>query len=384
MTRLTNGWISAPATAGVMAALGTGYFVGGCVRNALMAVPVADIDIATPLVPDEVMARLGAAGIRFVPTGLKHGTVTAVVDGEGIEVTTFRTDIETDGRRAIVHFTTDMAEDAARRDFTMNALYASADGTVIDPLGGLPDLEARRVRFIGDPHDRIREDYLRILRFFRFHALYRSDGIDADGLAACAELADGLDGLARERVGWEFRKLLGAPDPAPSVAAMAAAGILAHCLPGADPIALAPLVHLEADAGIAPDWMTRLAAMGGTGIRDRLRLSRAEEITLDRVRDALAEPRPDAAAYRFGAEAAHRASLIRGAVTGGLDTNDAACIAMGAAAVFPLKARDLMALGLGPGPALGAILAEAETRWIDSGFSLDKVALLRGVAADRS
>ncbi len=195
--------------------------------------------------------------------------MTAVVDGTPIEVTTFRADVATDGRRAQVAFTTDMATDAGRRDFTMNALYADAEGTVIDPLGGLPDLHAGRVRFIGRPEDRIAEDYLRILRFFRFHAWYGApeNGIDPDGLAACAGHADGVDRLARERIGWEVRKLLAAPDPAPATAAMASAGVLARCLPGADASTLAPLVHAERLAGAVPDWPTRLCRAGGRGRR---------------------------------------------------------------------------------------------------------------------
>ena len=375
MTRIVANWVTAPSPAAVMAALGEGFFVGGCVRNALMDRPVADIDIATPLMPEEVCRRLEAAGIRTHPTGLQHGTITAVVEGEPVEVTTFRTDIETDGRHAVVHFTTDMALDAGRRDFTMNALYATADGTVIDPLGGLPDLHARRVRFIGDPHDRIREDYVRILRFFRFHALYGGDGIDADGLAACAELADGIDGLARERIGWEFRKLLGAPDPAPSVASMAASGVLARCLPGANAEALAPLVHAEEQANRPPDWVLRLFALGSGDMRDALRLSRAEASALQAIQAALDLDRPWEAAYRLGVEAATRAALIKASVTGDLSA-DLLVIEEGAAARFPLAAADLIAAGHKAGPTLGAALKAAEAAWIDSRFTLDKPALI--------
>jgi poly(A) polymerase len=396
VTRIDAPWVTAPASRAVMRALGRGWFVGGCVRNALLGRPVTDIDIATPLVPHEVMRRLETAGIRAVPTGLAHGTVTAVVGGSPIEVTTFRADVATDGRRAEVAFTADMATDAGRRDFTMNALYADADGRLIDPLGGLPDLRAGRVRFIGRPEDRIREDYLRILRFFRFHAWYGAPdgvvagGIDPDGLAACAALAEGIDRLARERVGWEIRKLLAAPDPAPATAAMASAGVLARCLPGADATALAPLVHVEALAGAAPDWPTRLAALGavaGAGeAARRLRLSRAEEAALARIAAALAEDAPPAAlAYRHGAEAAHAALLIRAAATGmppppGLEAE----IARGAGAVLPLAAADLIAAGIPPGPALGRALARAEAAWLASDFALDKDALLAQSLEDRS
>ncbi len=244
-------WLDDPATRAVCRALtGSGHqalFVGGCVRNALLGRPVADIDIATDATPEEVMALAGAAGLHPVPTGIAHGTVTVVAEGRPFEVTTFRRDVETFGRRAVVAYTRDIAEDAARRDFTMNALYAGPDGTVVDPLGGLPDLLARRVRFVGDPAARIAEDYLRILRFFRIHAWYGdpASGLDADGLAACAAAQAGLARLSRERVGAETAKLLAAADPAPAVAAMAAAGILARVLPGADATPLAALVHLE-------------------------------------------------------------------------------------------------------------------------------------------
>lgn len=377
MRQLNADWVNAPGPRAVMAALDEqGFFVGGCVRNALLDAPVADIDIATPLVPDEVLARLDAAGLKSIPTGLKHGTVTAVAMSEPIEVTTFRTDIETDGRRAVVKFTTDIAQDAARRDFTMNALYADAKGWVIDPLNGLSDLVARRVRFVGEATDRIREDYLRILRFFRFHAWYGADGIDADGLAAVAELADGIDGLARERIGWEFRKLLAAPDPAPAIASMAAAGILMRCLPGADPQSLAPLIDAEQRAGLAPDWLARLASLGGQEVEKRLKLSRAEQNALERTASALGEERADVAAYRYGAEAAGRAVLIRAATLGSDPLADREAIARGAAAEFPVRAADLIARGAIPGPVLGEALAQAEARWIESGFTLDRAALL--------
>ena len=377
MTRLSADWLTAPAPAAVMAALGQAWFVGGCVRNALLGLPSADIDIATPLPPEEAARRLAAAGIRTVDTGLKHGTQTAVIDGTPVEVTTFRRDVDTDGRHATVAYTTDMAEDAARRDFTMNALYADADGNLADPLGGLPDLDARRVRFIGRAEDRIREDYLRILRFFRFHAWYGADGIDADGLAACAALAEGLDRIAAERIGWEFRKLLAARDPAPAMASMAAAGILARCLPGADPALLAPLVHLEGESGAPPDWQTRLAALGGEDVATRLRLSRAEEKAQAAIRAALEDPGPAARrAHLHGAGAARAAALIEAATGAPLPPDLDAQIARGTAARFPLEAADLMALGHTPGPALGQALARAHARWLDSGFSLDKAALL--------
>jgi len=384
MTRLSAAFLTAPPARAVMAALGDGYFVGGCVRNALLGAPVSDIDIATPLLPEVVDHRLRAAGLKSIPTGIDHGTITAGVDGQGIEVTTFRADVATDGRRAVVAFTTDMAIDAGRRDFTMNALYARADGQVIDPLGtGLSDLSARIVRFIGRPEGRIAEDYLRILRFFRFFAWYGGEGIDRDGLAACAALVDGLEGLARERVGWEFRKLLGAPDPAPALASMAAAGVLARCLPGADGSKLAPLVHLEGGLGRGPDWLVRLAARGGNAAPERLRLSRAESTCLQRITAAMAEDSDAAAAYRYGPDIAQAAALVRAASLGtALPSDLQASIGTGAAAVFPLSASDLIEAGMPPGPALGRALAAAEQDWIDSAFSLDKAALL-GLSEER-
>lgn len=378
--KITAAWLDRPETQAVCAALtGGGHralFVGGCVRNALLDQPVADVDVATDARPEEVVALARAAGLKPVPTGIDHGTVTVVSGGIPHEVTTFRRDAETDGRHAVVAFSGDIAEDAARRDFTMNALYATPDGEVVDPLNGLPDLMARRLRFVGDPHRRIAEDYLRILRFFRFHAWYAdpAGGIDAEGLAACAELAEGIDRLSRERVGAEMRKLLSAPDPTPATAAMAASGVLHHVLPGALPDALGPLVHLEPPD--PPRWLRRLAVLGGTDVQDRLRLSRAEASALDALRAGI-EGTAGAAelGYRHGAEAAVDILLARAALTGApppLGWQDAATF--GAAARFPVSAADLMP-GL-TGPALGQRLAELESRWIDAGFTMSRAALL--------
>ncbi len=377
--RLEADWLaSAPLRAVLDALDGPAFFVGGCVRNTLLGQPVADVDITTPIEPAEVTRRLVAAGLKAVPTGIEHGTVMAVSGGEGFEITTFRADVATDGRRATVRFSTDIAVDAARRDFTMNAIYADPAGEIIDPLGGLADLLARRIRFIGEPRDRIREDYLRILRFFRFTAWYGEDGIEPEGLAACAELAEGIDGLARERIGAEMKKLLAAPDPAPAVAAMAASGVLARCLAGASPALLAPLVDLEDKAGVAADWMVRLAALGGAGPARALRLSRAEAKGLAVIRALLAAPVPVAiAAHRNGARAAQAMALLRaaGGDAGGLASLKSE-IARGAGAEFPLLAADLIAAGIKPGPALGAALEAARTRWLDSNFSLDSEKLL--------
>ena len=219
MTRVTGAWLTDPAAQQVCRVLTDAghqaWFVGGCVRNALLGAPVADLDLTTDARPDVVIQLATAAGLKVIPTGIDHGTVTVIVKNTHFEVTTFSRDVATDGRRAVVAFANTMVEDARRRDFTMNALYAGPDGVVVDPLGGLPDLFARRVRFIEDADQRIREDYLRILRFFRFHAWYGADGLDANALAACAANIDGLASLSRERVTAELFKLLAAPDPAP-------------------------------------------------------------------------------------------------------------------------------------------------------------------------
>ncbi len=372
--RIDGDWLAHPGTQGLLAMLeGSGHralLVGGCVRNAVLGDPVGDVDIATDAWPTTVMQIAVMSGFRVIPTGVEHGTVTIVAGGRAHEVTTFRRDIDTDGRHATVAFAETVEEDAARRDFTMNALYADAAGVVIDPLDGLPDALARRVRFVGEAEARIREDYLRILRFFRFHAVIRAPEIAADGLAACAALAEGVDGLSRERVGAEMRKLLAATDPAPAVAAMRAAGVLRRVLPGADDRALAPLVHLE--AGRPPRWLRRRAALGGEG---DLRLSRAEAAALERLEAAADGGDPAALAWHHGAETAEDAILLRAARTGTpLPDSWEAEVAKGAAAVFPLTAADLMP-GL-QGPALGAALRAAETAWVASGFRLTREDLL--------
>lgn len=380
--RITGDWIEAEATRAVCAMLtGAGHqalFVGGCVRNALLGAPVGDIDIATDAHPERVMELAAAAGLKPVPTGIDHGTVTVVSDHVPHEVTTFREDIETDGRRAVVTYATETTHDARRRDFTMNALYARPDGTVVDPLGGLPDLRARRVRFVGDPGCRIREDYLRILRFFRFHAWYGDPGagLDAEGLAAVAGHVAGLGGLSRERVGTEMLKLLAAPDPAPSVAAMRGAGVLAAVLPGADDRALAPLVHLEGDTGTAADGIRRLAALGGQDVAERLRLSKAQARRLARLTESVsgAAAAPELG-YRLGAAEGLDVLLLRAAAAGQpLAPGARAELATGAAAEFPLRPKDLMPRYRGP--ELGQRLRALERRWIESGFTLTRDELL--------
>ena len=354
-------------------------FVGGCVRNALLGLPVRDVDIATEARPQRVIELAQQAGLKPVPTGLAHGTITVISDGVAHEVTTFRRDVETDGRRAVIAFADDVHDDARRRDFTMNALYATPEGDVVDPLGsGLEDLAARRLRFVGTPENRIREDYLRILRFFRFHAWYgdAEAGPDPDALSACASLVPGLDVLSRERVGAEMRRLLDAPDPAPAVATMARIGVLAHVLPGATPDALACLVHLEGQAGLAPAWLRRLACIGGQDPVTALRLSREAGRGLVRLQRAMASADPPAAlGYWFGTQVACDAVVLRAAMTGVQPEPDfRAQVARGAQMQFPLRAADLMPHYRGA--ALGRRLTELEARWVASGFTLTRAQLL--------
>lgn len=380
--RITADWIAQKETQAVCRMLtGAGHkalFVGGCVRNAIIDAPVTDIDIATDARPEDVMELAKDAGLRPVPTGLDHGTVTVIAGGIPFEVTTFRRDVETDGRRAVVAFSTKVEDDARRRDFTMNALYADQTGEVLDPLGGLPDLQARHVRFIEDPAARIAEDYLRILRFFRFHAWYgdEAEGLDPQALAAIAEATEGLSHLSRERVGAEIRKLLSAPDPAPAVAAMRACGVLTRILPGADDRALAPLVHLEAQAGLAPDWLSRLAVLTGPEAAQRLRLSRSEEVRLCLLRDGMESARgAGELGFRNGIDDARAILVLRAAMLGmPLETAALAVAETGARALFPVAATDLMPAFTGP--ALGRELERLKKLWITSDFALTREDLL--------
>lgn len=381
--QITGEWLQEKGVQHVCAMLtSAGYqalVVGGCVRNALLGVPVNDIDIATDAHPETVLDLAKAAGIRAVPTGIDHGTVTLIENGIPHEITTFRHDVATDGRRAVVAFATSVTEDARRRDFTMNALYARADGTVIDPLDGLPDLRARRVRFIEDPEQRIREDYLRILRFFRFHAWYGdpSEGLDTEALAAIAANLDGIPDLSRERVWAELRKLLAAPDPSPAVAAMQNTGALTMILPGAETSALGPLVHLETHIGLPANAIRRLAVLGGQDAATRLRLSKAEARMLTLYRNEMGTMTPPSAlGYSHGADAAADIVFLRAALLGHpVDPVAIEAANQGAIQTFPVKAADLMPSLTGP--ALGARLKELEQVWIASNFTLTREALLR-------
>lgn len=374
MTQISAPWLQNAAAQRVCKLLtDAGYqawFVGGCVRNALIGAPVSDLDLSTDAHPQTVLDLARAADIKAIPTGFDHGTVTLVVDDTPFEITTFRRDVATDGRRATVVFADNIADDARRRDFTMNALYAGADGQITDPLGGLPDLTARRVRFIEDPEQRIKEDYLRILRFFRFYAWYGdvNQGPDRDGIAACAAHIDGLKGLSIERVTAEILKLLSAPDPAPALAAMASTGALAQVLPGAVPGALAVLVHFEAETYTGPDPIRRLAVLGGTPTQG-LRLSNSQARHLSQITSGEAAT---TIAYRHGADMGRDAALVVAASLG--QSPDLDAIAQAAHQIMPITAADLMpALS---GPALGAALKQAEARWIASGFTLTKAELL--------
>ncbi len=378
MTRITDDWLTAPPLKRLFSAFGTHevYLVGGVVRNSLLGREPSDFDLATPLPPHDVTALAEAAGLRVIPTGIDHGTVTVLAENVPFEVTTFRSDVNTDGRHAEVAFGATLEEDAQRRDFTMNAVYAARDGTLIDPTGGIADLEARRVRFIGDAAERIKEDYLRILRFFRFHAdvAGQEAGIDPDGLAACADGAEGLERLSSERVTEELRKLLLTPNPSPAFAAMVQSGVAGRVLPGSGAGQLSVIIHLEDALGLAPGFVRRLYATGGD--TDELRLSKADRTALDRLSDHLStNTRAEVAAYRHG-ETAGQDVLLHGAVA----LNEVPSVAAlddlraAASAVFPVSASDLMpAL---EGVALGQALKAMEERWVASGFTLSREDLM--------
>ena len=346
-------------------------WVGGAVRDGLLGVAVADVDCATKLMPAEVIAACGRAGIRTVPTGIDHGTVTAILKDGPVEVTTLRRDVATDGRRATIAFASDWAEDAARRDFTINALYAHPETLEIaDYFGGLADLEARRVRFIGDARQRIAEDHLRILRYYRFQTRFGAE-LDETAEDACAELAHTLKGLSRERIAAELLALLALPDPHPIIARMRARGVLPVILPEACPphvAALGRLIAAEAAQGIAPDPVRRLAALLppipeiAETVAARLRLSKAQRGRLV----AAAERKPDdadnpkALAYRLTPTVATDRLLLAGC--------DARALNGWTVPVFPLKGGAIVARGITAGPAVARILQTVEARWVAEGF----------------
>lgn len=377
MTRLPTDILQDPALIAVLDVIESGgyraYLVGGAVRNALLGESLADIDISTNARPDVVIKLAKEQRLKTIPTGIDYGTVTVISRGTAFEVTTFRRDVETDGRRAVVAFADDLAEDAMRRDFTMNALYADRSGTIIDPVGGLPDLEARRLRFVGEAHQRIREDYLRILRFFRFLAWYGRDA-DPEAVTACAELKSGLDQIARERIGAEMKKLLDSPDPMAAVRLMDQTGILAQLLPGAQPDALSDLLKLEMAEGVPAAWPRRLAALAGAqDMCNQLRLSRDEARNQSVLAQALTENWSlSEAGYRLGEELGRDYALL--AARSALPRDWAGQVKHAANSPLPISAKDLMPQL--DGAALGKGLKNAETAWVNSGFTLSRQALI--------
>ncbi len=395
-------WLTHPATVKVMTALSTAgsedcaRFVGGCVRNALLRQPVSDIDIATTLTPDQVTSALRAAGLKAIPTGVEHGTVTAIADSRPFEITTLRRDVETDGRRAVVAFSTDWAEDAARRDFRINALYADQSGTVFDPTGGgLTDLEARAIVFVGDAETRIREDALRILRFFRFLAWYGRGEPDAVAIEACGKLRDLVATLSAERVAKEVLTLLGAEDPRTAVRLMAATGVLGVVLPEAGRLdRFERLVTIETEQLFTEDALLRLAAMlpddpaRGATLAMRLRLSNTQKT---RLSDALGTDPPLVSwmsprqvrqiVYRLGPETfCDRITLAwAGAERQGAAMQWRALLPLArgwTAPTLPLNGEEVTAAGVPKGPMVGAVLREVEAWWVDSDFTLDKLSII--------
>ena len=394
--RIEAPWLAAEVSQRVMLALAahgrSARFVGGCVRDALLdpEADIQDIDIATPELPEQAMALLAAAGLRAVPTGLRHGTVSLHVPGRRFEITTLRRDVACDGRHAEVEFTDDFDADAARRDFTINAMSCAPDGTLHDPMGGRADLAAGRVRFVGDARRRIAEDYLRILRFFRFQGRFGRGAPDGDALGACAELADGIDGLSGERVRQELWLILLGSRPAATLALMRSAGVLARVVPGA--VSLDRLERLA-----EPDALLRLAALirpssaaRVEALADRLRLSNHER---ERLQALVATAMPDFVAGEPAQRLAiHRlgprlyADLVRlGQVAG--DIGDAVADELVALAAdwrpreLPIGGADLLALGVPPGPELGRMLADVRRAWEEADFTLDREACLARAAA---
>lgn len=378
--------------------------VGGAVRNALMGEPVGDTDLATTLLPDGVVKRAESAGIKAVPTGIDHGTVTLVCGGKPFEVTTLRADVETDGRHATVRFGTDWAEDAARRDFTINALYADADGVIFDPVGGLGDIETRTVRFIGEAETRIREDYLRILRFFRFFAWYGGGRPDAEGLRAAVRTKSGLASLSAERVWSETRKLLSARDPSRALLWMRQTGILTAIVPesekwGID--AIPALIDCEQALGWAPDANLRLAAIippydvRVTELADRLKLSNAERDLLlafaraPSVSGATTAPALRKLLYRNGrggilirlklALAVARGKAGAGDLDAAGETAKLGALVKEADVwekpQMPFSGADVIAAGIAAGPEVGRYLKQLEDWWLEGDFKTDRAAL---------
>lgn len=393
-------WMTARATRAVMRALsrdgGAARFVGGAVRNALLKEPVGDVDIATPLQPREVISRLKDAGLNAIPTGIEHGTVTAISAGTPFEVTTLRRDVSTDGRRATVAFTTDWSEDAARRDFTINALYASEDGEIFDYFGGLEDLTARRVRFVGDPRTRIREDYLRILRLFRFHAWYGKGEIDSDAFGAAAAEKAGLKLLSGERVQKELLRLLEAKSPITALRAMQSASILAEILPFEVQLdRVARIVDIEAANRRASDNLLRLAALLpddpkiARKLAQSLRLSNVDKDRLieaaepdNRISESLQPREARQLLYRLGQQCFLDQMKLRWSDSqrGARDGHWRKLLRLAESwkkPELPIDGRDVMAKGIDEGPKIGTTLRALEEEWIEADFAPDRRTLLR-------
>lgn len=372
--------IELPGMALVWDALPEARMVGGAVRDWLAGCRVADVDFAVPLAPEAVMARVAAAGLKAVLTGIAHGTVTVVAAGHGFEVTSLRRDVATDGRHAVVAFTDDWEEDAARRDFTINAMSAARGGRVYDYFGGREDLAAGRVRFVGEARLRIAEDYLRVLRFFRFFARYGHGAPDEEAVAAVTALRDGVKGLSAERVWSEVKKILEAPEPVPALRLMVQTGVLPLVLPGAD------VARLEAvmAAGAPVDALLRVAALWRGDVEAfaaRWRLSAAEAARLAAlmVPNELLPGDDDAALRRALAEEFAPVLVERSWLAGGAgpewEALRARLLAM-ERPVFPLQGRDLAALGLAPGPEMGAVLREVRAWWLAGGCVADAAVCL--------
>ena len=383
-------WATMDATRDVLAALGgDARFAGGCVRDAILQRPPTDIDLATPIEPGAVSAKLEAAGLKAVPTGIAHGTVTAIARGRKFEITTLRRDVATDGRHAVVAFTTDWRDDAARRDFTINAMSMAADGSVFDYFGGREDLDAGRVRFVGDAPTRIREDVLRLLRFFRFHARYAKGDYDSEGLAACRALADLLPGLSAERVAGELYRILEGPRAAATLDAMRNAGALAHWLPEmGDTARLARLERIVTAQGAAPSAVRALAALlPAAAVRPvtaRLKLSNADSDRLEELVTPATAINPVASApvrratlYNLGADPAD--GVLLAWANSASEAGFEALLAEARGWVrprFPLNGEDARAAGIEPGPAMGAWLKRCEEAWVAFGAVETREALL--------
>jgi len=388
-------WMTAPWVDAVFDALsaGTVRFVGGCVRDSVLHRPIKDVDLATDLLPQAVAAAAEAAGLKAVPTGIEHGTVTVVSDHHPVEVTTLRKDVETDGRRAVVAFTADWREDALRRDLTINALSMDRDGTVYDFFDGVKDAEAGRIRFVGDPDERIQEDALRILRFFRFYAYYGLVTPDAAGLEACRRHVGLLQILSAERVQQELLRLLTASDPLPALGLMDRIGIWPVL--GFAPVDLYALASLIAAPEATGEAITRLAALAGpdkdpAALAERLRLSNDDKNRLAALHQ-LAGGEPPAAAdhgrllYRTGPALCAEAGRLAIARGGDRTAWKALITAAGAWSPkrFPVQGRDLIAAGMAAGPEIGTVLRAVEDWWIEAGFGPDRAACLAKADAVR-